>query len=57
MNPFTTAGRTVLSSQVTSATAINAGAVLPWTCGCGFLERMRSLHPGVGHRIDRDTSQ
>ena len=33
MNPFTTAGRTVLSSQVTSATAIAAGAVVPWTCG------------------------
>ena len=35
MNPFTTAGRTVLSSQVTSATAIAAGAVVPWTCGAG----------------------
>jgi hypothetical protein len=33
MNPFTTAGRTVLSSQVTSAAAIAAGAVVPWTCG------------------------
>uniref|UniRef100_Q01RN1 TonB-dependent transporter Oar-like beta-barrel domain-containing protein n=1 Tax=Solibacter usitatus (strain Ellin6076) TaxID=234267 RepID=Q01RN1_SOLUE len=33
MNPFTTAGRTVLSSQITSSSAINAGAVLPWTCG------------------------
>jgi hypothetical protein len=33
MNPFTTAGRTVLSSQVTSAGAIAAGAVVPWTCG------------------------
>jgi len=33
MNPFTTAGRTVLSSQITSATAIAAGAIAPWTCG------------------------
>ena len=35
LSPFTAAGRAVLSSQITSATAINAGAVLPWTCGTG----------------------
>lgn len=35
LSPFTTAGRTALSSLITSATAINAGAVLPWTCGAG----------------------
>ncbi|MGO9261852.1 MAG: TonB-dependent receptor domain-containing protein [Bryobacteraceae bacterium] len=43
MNPFTTAGRTVLSSQVTSATAIAAGAVLPWTCGAGSSSECESF--------------
>ncbi len=33
LSPFTAAGRTALGSLITSATAINAGATLPWTCG------------------------
>ena len=43
MNPFTTAGRTVLSSQVTSATAIAAGAVVPWTCGANSSPQCRTF--------------
>jgi hypothetical protein len=35
LSPFTATGRAALSSQITSATAINAGAVVPWTCGAG----------------------
>ena len=35
LNPFTATGRAALASQITSTTAINAGAVLPWTCGAG----------------------
>ena len=33
LNPFTTAGRTALSSLVGSATANAAGVTAPWTCG------------------------
>ncbi len=33
LNPFTTAGRTALSSLVGSATANGAGVTAPWTCG------------------------
>jgi hypothetical protein len=35
LSPFTASGRAVLSSLITSSTAINAGAVQPWTCGSG----------------------
>src|SRR6185437_6805696 len=35
LNPFTTAGRTALSSLVGSATANAAGVSPPWTCGAG----------------------
>ncbi len=35
LSPFTAAGRTALGSLITSATAMNAGATLPWTCGAG----------------------
>jgi hypothetical protein len=35
LSPFTTSGRTVLSSLITSSTAINAGVAMPWTCAPG----------------------
>jgi len=43
LNPFTTAGRTALSSLITSSTAIAAGAVLPWTCGAGSSSECESF--------------
>ena len=54
LSPFTAAGRTALGSLVTSATAIAAGAVVPWTCGASSSRPMHTLHAGVGHRSDRD---
>jgi hypothetical protein len=43
LNPFTTAGRTALSSLITSQTAINAGARVPWTCGAGSASECESF--------------
>jgi hypothetical protein len=43
LSPFTAAGRTALGSQITSATAINAGAVVPWNCGAGSSSACQSF--------------
>jgi hypothetical protein len=43
LSPFTTAGRTALNSLITSQTAINAGAKLPWTCGAGSSSECESF--------------
>ena len=43
LSPFTAAGRTALSSLITSQTAINAGAVVPWTCGANSSSECESF--------------
>jgi len=43
LSPFTATGRAALGSQITSATAIAAGAVMPWTCGPGSSSECESF--------------
>jgi len=43
LSPFTAAGRTALSSLITSSTAIAAGAKVPWTCGSGSSSECESF--------------
>jgi len=43
LSPFTSAGRTALSSLITSSAAINAGATVPWTCGANSSSECESF--------------
>ena len=43
LSPFTAAGRSALGSLITSATAIAAGAAMPWTCGAGSSSECESF--------------